>query len=164
VASLGNFSPIRRLFSSATLLKITEALSSTVTVYINIDKKLVWLHFGRLFLQTHLVTLSAIQLCHRSGRVQLKPNFTLPFPFRLFFNPRIFPDLDLAPQSVSKTFLNTLQFYLTLGPVRCRPTTLVNEDDTCKWGRLYMYMYGWKTCWSEQRRNTRTYKPRCSHK
>jgi hypothetical protein len=55
VTRLGEFSPIGRLFSFASILKITEVaqvlglLFSKVPVSINLDKKLDGLHFGRLF-------------------------------------------------------------------------------------------------------------------
>jgi hypothetical protein len=65
VTSLGEFSPIGRLFTLGSGFKITEVVqifrllffNGTSYVCIHCDKKMVGLHFGRLFQKTHLVAL-----------------------------------------------------------------------------------------------------------
>jgi hypothetical protein len=64
VTSLGEFSPIWWLFSSGSFLKIIQVaqihvlfLSKRFSPVFISTKKRVGLHFGRLSLQTHLVTL-----------------------------------------------------------------------------------------------------------
>jgi hypothetical protein len=65
----GEFSPIWRSFAFVSVLKMTEVaqifglLVSTVTdqLCINFDQKWLGRHIGRLFSQTHLVTLVAHQ-------------------------------------------------------------------------------------------------------
>jgi hypothetical protein len=57
---LGEFSPTGRLFSLASLLKMTEVLEILGLVFstVPVDKKLFELHtFWATFLQTNLVTL-----------------------------------------------------------------------------------------------------------
>jgi hypothetical protein len=62
VTRLDDFSPIGRLFLFGQFLKITEEAKIMGVLFqrknvVYYDKKLVRLHFGRFFLQAHLVNL-----------------------------------------------------------------------------------------------------------
>jgi hypothetical protein len=63
VTRLGEFSPIGRLFSFNSFLKITKVanifwpLFPTVKVYNKFWQKMDWAKFWAIFSQTHLVTL-----------------------------------------------------------------------------------------------------------
>jgi hypothetical protein len=83
---LGEFSPLGRLFSLASLLKFTEVaqilglLFPKCQLCINFDKKIVWATFSKTHLVTLLVTLSetipldhaAIRTAHNTLRVTSK--------------------------------------------------------------------------------------------
>jgi hypothetical protein len=78
VARLGEFSPIGRLLTLGSFLKIKEAekcfglLSSKLKIRVNFDKEWIGQHLG-IFLQTHLVTLKDTYICTSVGKVRISP-------------------------------------------------------------------------------------------